>query len=354
MLRKHLLRQTFRFGACGVALLFYATPGQSQDRSKAKGKETPATCSDAYKSALQMEESGRLQEARDTLLTCAKSACGNPLRQQCMDRYSRLDSDIPSVIPLVTDDVGDPKVDVQVTMDGKVLTSKLDGRSLPVDPGLHEFSFSGDTGIFASQTIMIVQGHRNRRLSAVLPPRKKRGGNGAPGPASMAWIDAKASLEKPMLDRPSLERPASDATSEKPISEKAESHKTSPEPVASERSRTENRGPKSGPGTLPYIIGAAGVAGLGGYGLLTLWGRQDNNALAQCAPTCSGESVAHIKSLYLAADVSLGIGVAALGTSLIWLIASPSSKEEPVTQATYRFDVKPTAQGGFATVSGSF
>src|SRR5436309_2735760 len=95
MLRKHLLRQTFRFGACGVALLFYTTSGQSQDRSKAKGKETPATCSDAYKSALQMEESGRLQEARDTLLTCAKSACGNPLRQQCMDRYSRLDSDIP-------------------------------------------------------------------------------------------------------------------------------------------------------------------------------------------------------------------------------------------------------------------
>jgi hypothetical protein len=79
------------------------------------------------------------------LLTCAKATCGGLLKQQCTNLYMQLESDIPSVVPLVTDDAGAPRVDVQVTMDGEVLTSRLDGRSLRVDPGLHEFSFSADT-----------------------------------------------------------------------------------------------------------------------------------------------------------------------------------------------------------------
>ncbi len=105
---------------------------------------------------------------------------------------------------------------------------------------------------------------------------------------------------------------------------------------------------------MPYLLGTLGIAGLGGAGLLTYWGRKDNEQLARCAPDCSQGSVDHIKKLYLAADVSLGVGAAALATSVIWFIASPSSKEKPASQATYRFDVQPTPTGGFAAVSGRF
>src|SRR5256885_1377897 len=68
------------------------------------------------------------------------------MRQECIRRFAQLGNDIPSVIPVVTDAAGSPRVDVQVTMDGELLTSRLDGRSLPVDPGVHEFTFSADGG----------------------------------------------------------------------------------------------------------------------------------------------------------------------------------------------------------------
>jgi len=96
------------------------------------------------------------------------------------------------------------------------------------------------------------------------------------------------------------------------------------------------------------------LAGLGAYGAFTYWGRKDNQLLGNCSPNCSPDSVDHIRKLYLGADIAGGIGAAALATSLIWFIASPSSKEKAPSQASYRFDVQPSPSGGYASVSGSF
>jgi len=360
MFQSHLIRRTLQISACGGALLLCTTPGSSEPDSSTStpapvSKEKRAACKAAYKGARQLEQSAKLRQARDMLLTCAKATCGALLKQQCTNLYLQLDQDIPSVVPLVTDDSGAPRVNVQVTMDGEVLTSRLDGRSLPVDPGLHEFSFSSDTGIFATQSIMIVQGQRNRPLSVALHGGEKRGSKRAAlGPASAGGIDAKASLDKPAVDKPNLEKPAAEAI----LPEKSVPDKTAPEKAAVEMDSSDssapNVHPKSGPGPLPYVLSAAGLAGIGGFALLSTWGSKDNSALSACAPDCSPDSVAHIKRLYLAADVSLGVGIAALGTGLYMLLASPGSKEAPPTQAKYHFDVKPAPSGGFATVSGSF
>jgi hypothetical protein len=357
MLHSHIIRRTLQISACGGALLLCTTPGKSEPDSSAPApvsKEKRAACKAAYKGARQLEQSAKLRQARDMLLTCAKATCGALLKQQCTNLYLQLDQDIPSVVPLVTDDAGAPRVNVQVTMDGEVLTSRLDGRSLPVDPGLHEFSFSSDTGVFATQSIMIVQGQRNRPLSVALHAGEKRGKRTALGPASAAGIDAKASLDKPAVDKQSIEKPAAEPTaSEKVVPEKAAPEKSAVDDALSE-GPSPNVHPKSGPGPLPYVLSAAGLAGIGGFALLSTWGSKDNEALSACAPDCSPDSVAHIKRLYIAADVSLGVGIAALGTGLYMLLASPGSKEAPPTQAKYHFDVKPGPSGGFASLSGSF
>ena len=104
---------------------------------------------------------------------------------------------------------------------------------------------------------------------------------------------------------------------------------------------------------MPYVLGAVGLVGLGGAGLLTYWGRRDNDLLAGCRPNCPKESLDHIRTLYIASDVSLGVGAAALTTGLVWFLVSGPSKEEPRAPA-YRFDVQPIASGSFATFTGSF
>jgi hypothetical protein len=88
------------------------------------------------------------------------------------------------------------------------------------------------------------------------------------------------------------------------------------------------------------------------------WGRKDNEQLAQCAPYCAPESVDHVRKVYLAADISLGVGIAALGTAATWLILGGSSSSPPKGEQTskprYVVDVRPSPAGGFATFTGTF
>jgi hypothetical protein len=347
-------------GALGAALCLSARTGSSEpDKAdKAKVSAERRACGLAYRAAIQLEQSAHLRQAKDQLLACSKASCGAVIKQRCTSHYAQLEADIPSVVPLVSDENGEPRTDVQVSIDNEVLTSKIDGRSLPVDPGVHEFSFTADGSVLATQKIMIVQGQRNRPISVSL--QKDKHGKRvilAPTPGAPA-LDAKASLDKPGVDKDRQALEKNDR--ETPPPDKAE--KAAPESAASEKAASEASPDapalevksKGGPGAMPYLLGTIGLAGLGGAGLLTYWGRKDNESLAQCSPDCSQASVDHIRKLYLASDISLGVGAAALVTSVIWFIAAPSSKEKPPSQASYQFDVRPAPAGGFATVSGRF
>jgi hypothetical protein len=356
MFRDHFARRAFPIALFATTILSTAVSGAGEpdksDKSKDKNKKT---CTNAFKSAEQLEHSAHLRQAKDLYLSCAKSTCGQPTRSQCNARYAQLEADIPTVVPLVTDEVGDPKVDVQVTMDGELLASRLDGRALPIDPGVHEFSFTADGAVISTQKIMVLQGQRNRPITVPLRPDKRNRRAALGAVAASGGDGAKsASIDGTMVvDRQSLEKTPSEKTDgEKPTREKANTERASVE-VGSDDSTLDVRS-KGGPGAAPYVLGAAGLVSLGSYGLFSMWGRKDNDALSQCAPNCDPASVDHIRKLYLVADISLGIGVAALGTGVVWLLASPSSKEKPPTQASYKFDVRPTPSGGYATVSGSF
>jgi len=100
-----------------------------------------------------------------------------------------------------------------------------------------------------------------------------------------------------------------------------------------------------------------GVAALGAAALMTYWGRNDNDMLTQCAPTCPSDQVAHIRSMYRAADISVGIGVAALaGSYLVYALTRPTDakKPRPSSETALRLDLQPAKAGAVAAVSGRF
>src|SRR5438105_4198057 len=94
-------------------------------------------CLTAFRAAEASEQAGRLRVAKERLFLCAQPLCARAIRRQCALRFAQLDADIPSVVPVVQDEAGTPRADVQVAVDGEPLTSHLDGRALPVDPGTH-------------------------------------------------------------------------------------------------------------------------------------------------------------------------------------------------------------------------
>jgi hypothetical protein len=71
------------------------------------------------------------------------------------------------------------------------------------------------------------------------------------------------------------------------------------------------------------------------------------------SPYCTQASVDHVHAMYFVANVSLGVGLAALGTAT-WLFATHSTDMRPPARSDYAIDVKPTRSGAFASMSGSF
>jgi hypothetical protein len=286
----------------------------------------------AYGKAIEAEKAGHLRQARDELMTCALSSCGD-LAPKCRERHKQLGLEMATIVPIVTDETGATRVDVRVTIDGELLTSHLDGRGLPVEPGLHEFTFSMDGKLFNAQKIMIVEGQRNRVLSVTR--------------------DTKGESAKAIaLATPAKVSPASEETVS--VSDKPSPVEPAPDNAATEQFVAAGPGKWTLPHSpWPYVIGGVGLAAVGVGGLLTFWGNKDNTELQnQCAPNCNPSSQDHIKAMYVASDISVVAGLGAVGVAT-WLFASSRSAEKAPAPST-AISVTPTPSGAFASVSGKF
>ena len=323
MSRTHLIR-TLHLGLLGALLL--RAPAAKSDPSRVKEQRS---CVSAYEREQELERTAQLRLAREVVLTCARSACGNFLQRQCSTKYNQLESEIPTVILVARDGDADSLVDVQVTVDGEPLTSKLDGRPLPVDPGLHDFSFKIDSGAAVVQRALILQGQHDRAITVSLRAPDKRTQKARPAPAP-PQPETKTSPSKP----------ASDASPE----------------IASATPDTRwlENGSSDGSHVAPYLAGGLGLVGVGAFAVLFSWAMTDNEKLLRCSPDCAQASIDRVRNLYIAADVSLGAGIIGLGASTWMFLAADSGTRARPGPSAYVVDIKPSRSGIFATVSSSF
>jgi hypothetical protein len=351
--RPAVARRALAIGATAVAL--WAAPAVGEP-GRLRSEEA---CATALKTAKAHEQEGTLQEAKELLASCAQAPCSTFVRQQCAIHYTKLESDMPTVVLLVTERSGAPRSDVQVRVDGTLLTSHLDGRALPINPGMHDFSFSTNGRVFATQKILIVQGQRNRFITALIGGAG--GGaiddesNGPPidyqPPARAKATRSGGDSAKTAPRKPVATANAAGAPARAPADdlEGSEFGTMPPSPA-------DGAAPRSGKHPLlPWVIGGVGVASLGAGALLTYWGRKDNNLLGQCAPGCDPGAPRHIRGLYRDADIAFGVGVVALSAAYwVYAVSHSSAGETPPANTALRFDVAPVRAGGLASVSGAF
>jgi hypothetical protein len=206
---------------------------------------------------------GTLREARASFIECARDACPTPIRADCTHWLEDIDARLPRISIRAVSSAG-ADLDATLTVDG---TREAD-RSLSLDPGPHVLHAEASGFLPLEQRIVLVEGER-RVVTMTLDPVAR-----APAPV----------LPPP----PPVETP-------------------------------ERRGPSA----LTLGVAGLGVVALGTFGTFALIGRSRASDLENgCGKTstCDPADVDAAKSKYLVADISLGVGIAALAAAaILWL-----------------------------------
>jgi hypothetical protein len=252
---------------CGLA---YPASAVAADAPPAPESTNPAQtgpsrteCLDAHRSAQELRKAGKLLESQEKLLICSSESCPGALITDCGKWLSELDQATPSVV-------------FEVRVDGKdvsAATVELDGHAISdwtqavrVDPGRHDVRVTVDG--FAPYT------------ENVLTPEGKR--------LKMVTAEFKKNEVAPPVTIPPP----------KPV------EVTRPTPVGT------------------YALLGLGVLGAGGFATFAAMGKTKQNQLdndcRKVAP-CTDGDLKPMKHLYLAADISAGVGLAAfIGAAVVY------------------------------------
>ena len=131
------------------------TPHQS-------GDPTAQDCVSANDKAITAKHQGKLRAAREQYALCARASCPVKVRSLCEAQLGTLNTDIPTVVFTLR-----PKIErgpVRVTMDNELLTDRLEGRALSVDPGSHTFVFEAPGMNPVKRTFDIPQGGKDQQV----------------------------------------------------------------------------------------------------------------------------------------------------------------------------------------------
>ncbi len=227
-------------------------------------------CVPSYDSSQRLRRAGKLVEAKKALLTCAQQECPAPVAKECTRWLREVTESLPTVVFGARDEHGQDLLDVRVYDGDELLADKLDGRAVFVNPGQHEFRYEFADGKQVTEKVLIREAEKNRALTATRPA--------PPAPRK----DEVAAETKPAQGLPAP-------------------------PAAS------------------WALGALGVLGLASFGYFALDARAEKSDLQDsCAPDCTESQTAPLRHKALAADISLGVGLAALaGGTWLWLSYDP-------------------------------
>jgi hypothetical protein len=129
-----------------------------------------AACFDAAEKGQVLRQAHKAIEARDQFRLCIAPTCPATMRKDCSGWLDESEKAIPTVVLSAKDAAGNDVFDVSVTMDDALLATKLEGTSLPVDPGPHTFRFQWPDGARRETQILAIEGQKDLVVTASLAP----------------------------------------------------------------------------------------------------------------------------------------------------------------------------------------
>jgi hypothetical protein len=235
-------------------------------------------CAMSYERAQEHRRRGAFVEARARLVSCSNPSCPAFVIKDCQHWLEEIEVALPTVVLAARS--GERDLDeVTVLSDGRLLTERLTGRAIALNPGKHALTFSAPGVVPRVLDVVIAEGQKNRLIVAELAALK---------PAVAA-------------------APAARAESAASLGNVGASAAVAPAHHAQHARDAFWR-----PATMALLAtGAIGVGTFAGFGLSGY--RDESHLREQCAPQCVPEAVSDISRKYLIADVGLAVGVVALG-----------------------------------------
>lgn len=254
-----------------------------------------AECVSAAEEGQSLRSAHMLRAARMRLLACSQSNCPAVVRSDCAGWLAEVEKLLPTVVIEARDATGADLVDVQVFVDEQLLTDRMDGLSVAVDPGIHQFRFEHQGAPSVAQQVVIREGEKGRIVS-------------------VKFATPQAPLAAPIVVPPPP----------------PQRRKISP---------------------LAYMFGGVAVAALGSFTYFGLTGRAEAADLADgCGrtKTCRESQVTPVRTKLIIADVSLGVGLLSLGAGAYFFFWE---RRSPATSLT---SVGVSAGPGSVNVVGQF
>lgn len=124
-------------------------------------------CLDASEASVELESKDRLLATRDALRTCASLGCPQEIRDECARRLDLVQQSIPSVTCEIRDQLGRPRHDVTVAVDGGDAVA-APGEELELDPGSHSFTVHAG-GTTSARTLSLSVREKKRHLVFIAP-----------------------------------------------------------------------------------------------------------------------------------------------------------------------------------------
>lgn len=233
---------------------------------------------------------GKLREARDEFMSCARAVCPDAIRQDCTRWITEVDASLPSVVFEGVWADGRDVTGMTVSLDGKPLAGAEAGRAVALDPGEHTFRFDVAGAAPIETRNVIREGEKNRILRVTFTPGAPAEPTVAPGPAP---VTAAASSHVPP--------PSGLWQSLRPDDGRPHVAKRGPVPLAA------------------FVFGGVGLAGFGGFAYFSLTGTGRLDSMrSTCEHACNPSDVTSARNEILVGDILGYVGLAAAGVAF-WL-----------------------------------
>jgi hypothetical protein len=296
-----------KLGLSSVVLVLLTAPlpvSAQEPEGTVPEPDAKAECAAAYELSQEKRKTGELIVARDQLKLCIRDACPTFVRNECTEWLAEVEASLPTVVLAARR--GDQDLDeVRVTMDGHPIADRLTGTAIPLDPGTHVFRFELEGSPPIEQRVLVRVGEKNRRVEASF------GVNETAENAPSATAEADADVRTKGLDKR----------------------------------------------TVSYALAGLGAAALGSFAFFALTGKSDENDLRdRCSPNCPESDVDSVRTKYLVADISLGVGIASLGAATWFFIASTKERRETTrpVRPPVRVGLQPVRGGAFVGLTRHF
>jgi hypothetical protein len=300
------MRWLWNVGLLTLGLCVRGTAHAESDPPRSGPAELKKECVNQHERAQDLRRAAKLIEARAALLVCSQDACPSIVRTDCAEWLGQVGQSVPSVVVRARTADHD-ELDVRVSIDGTLVTSRLDGTAIDLNPGPHAFRFERAPFDPIEQEVLIVAGERNR----VLPVTFR---------APDAAVPAAEQGTKDIA-------PAPRGEGDRPIP------------------------------PLDYVLAGVTVAGVASFAGFGLSGMAERKSLeASCSPVCSPSQIQHVRTKFIIADVSLATAVLSAAAASYVYFTRPArpSIDPPRVGATFGPALAPSRSGLVIGLRGEF